>query len=177
MSIMDLAQQQLAEANYAVAVDGDNSEPFLMFESDSVLGFVLTFPDAASLIERWRPSSQRVLDRAQFALRRAETKSWNTYLVFLADTSPAYAESITLDAIEEDLVGTRKIARAGIKSLDDVRAALLPLLAMQHAPRLEAIDMSEEIRLRTSELPSDAVEAFLSRAPDATLIQLLEAAS
>ena len=79
-----------------------------------------------------------------------------------------------LGSIEEDLVGTRKIARAGITNTEDIRSALLSLLAIQNAPRLEAVDMPTEIRVRTSELPSELVEAFLSGTNTATLFELLE---
>ncbi len=170
-----LVQDQLVQAGYAVAIaDGDDG-PVAMFENASILGFVLCFPDAAKLLEQWQPASQRVLKTAQFALRRAEAKSWNAYLLFLADAPGDYGQNIRLGTIEEDLIGTRKIARAGVADASDVRTALLPLLPIQNAPRLEAVDMPSEIRLRTSELPIELVQAFLSGAPDATLAQLLEA--
>ncbi|GHE05396.1 hypothetical protein U879_04035 [Defluviimonas sp. 20V17] len=107
-------------------------------------------------------------------LRRAERKAWNAYLVFLAPSPGDYGENIMVGGIEEDLVGTRKIARAGIADAADVRAALLPLLAIQNAPRLDAVDMPAEIRLRTTELPSKLVDGFLSGASENTLLQLLE---
>jgi hypothetical protein len=108
-------------------------------------------------------------------LRRADRKAWNTYLVLVSERTGNYGENIMLGAIEEDLVGTRKIARAGITNAEDVQAALLPLLAIQGAPRLDPVDMPAEIRLRTSELPGMLVDAFLSGASNATLTQLLEA--
>jgi hypothetical protein len=176
MSVLaPLVQEQLAAAGYAVSTADDQDGPVVLFENDSILGFVLCFSDAATLLERWRPSSQRVLQAAQFSLRRAERKAWNAYLVFLAETAGDYGQSIMLGGIEEDLVGTRKIARAGIGDGEDIRGALLPLLAIQNAPRLDAVDMPAEIRLRTTELPSELVDAFLSGAAESTLVQLLEA--
>jgi len=171
---MKLAQEQLVQAAYATAiVDGPN-EPVLMFEDDLVLGFALCFPDAAALIEGWLAASERVLRAAQFALRRAEAKSWNTYLVLLAEAPADYGQTATLETIEENLVGTRKIVRAGIATAEDARTALLPLLPLQAAPRLEAVDMPAEIRLRTSELPGELVNAFLSEASETVLSQLLD---
>ena len=105
----------------------------------------------------------------------AERKAWNSYLVLLAEAAADYGENILLGSIEEDLVGTRKIARAGILTAEDTRLAILPLLAIQNAPHLEAVDMAAEIRLRTTELPVELVEAFLSGAAETTLAQLLEA--
>lgn len=174
-ALLGLVQDALIAGGYSVTTADDQDGPVLLFESDSILGFVLAFPDASALLERWQPSSQRVLEAAKFALRRAERKAWNTYFVFLAQEAGDYGQNILLGSIEEDLVGTRKIARAGISGMEEVRAAMLPLLALQNAPHLDAVDMAAEIRLRTTELPSELVDAFLRGASDATLAQLLEA--
>lgn len=172
--MLQIVSQQLSEANYSVAALEEPSVKYLAFEGDTVLGFVLAFPDTRSLIENWRLHSQQVLKAAQFGLRRAEAKSWNAYLILLAAEPAGYGASVTLCAIEEDLTDTRKIARAGIGNEDDARGALLPLLAIQNAPRLDAVDMAAEIRLRTTELPGDLVDAFVGGAPDATILQMLE---
>lgn len=174
-AILHFVQEELLAGGYAVATADDQDGPVILFESDSILGFVLCFPDAEALLEHWRPSSQRVLQNAQFALRRAERKAWNTYLVFLTEAAGDYGQNILLGTVEEDLVGTRKIARAGINGIEEVHAAILPLLAIQNAPRLDAVDMAAEIRLRTTELPGELLDAFLGDASEATLAQLLEA--
>lgn len=173
-ALLSIVQEQLFDAQYAVATTSYQTDTVLLFEDDTVLGFVLCFSDAATLIKRWQPSSHRVLQTAQLALRRAERKAWNAYLVLLAEAEGDYGQNVMLSAIEEDLVGTRKIARAGIANSEDVRAALLPLLAIHNAPRLDAVDMPAEIRLRTTELPSELIDAFLSDATESTLSQLLE---
>jgi hypothetical protein len=175
MSVLQMAAQQLTAANYSVAMHDDGSVQYLSFESDTVLGFVLAFDDASALIARWRADSQQVLKASQFGLRRAEAKAWNAYLILLSATPADYGPSVALSAIEEDLTGTRKIARAGVATDDDARGALLPLLAMQNAPQLDAVDMAAEIRLRTSALPSELIDAFVGDVPEATLLQLLEA--
>lgn len=174
MSVVQLVTQQLYDAHYSTALLGGD-EQYLAFEGETVLGFVLVFPDAQTLIGSWRIQSQQVLKASQFGLRKAEAKAWNAYLILLAEQPADYGASVNLSAIEEDLTGTRKIARAGIATELDARAALLPLLGMQNAPQLEAVDMAAEIRLRTSELPPELVEAFASGAPEAALLQLLEA--
>lgn len=175
MSVLQIVSQQLSEANYSVAALEEPSVKYLAFEGDTVLGFVLAFPDTRSLIGNWRSHSQQVLKAAQFGLRRAEAKSWNAYLILLASEPADYGASVALSAIEEDLTGTRKIARAGIGNEDDARGALLSLLAIQNAPQLDAVDMASEIRLRTTELPTDLVEAFVGGAPDVAILQMLEA--
>lgn len=167
----------LTEAGYALGQMDDHGGDIILFESDTVLGFVLVFDDPNALLTNWQTASARALLANQFALRRAESKAWNAYLLFLAEAPGDYAQNIALGAIEEDLVGTRKIARAGIATKEDCRAALLPLLPVQNAPRLEAIDMAAEIRLRTSELPESLVDAYLAGAGEALMNQLLESGS
>lgn len=175
MSALPIIMQLLDQAGYSVTSMNNVTRDVLTFEGDTVLGFVLEFPDTRTLIEQWRNHSQQVLKESQFGLRRAEAKAWNAYLI-LTTTEPAdYAAAITISAIEEDLTGTRKIARAGVVSEFDARGVLLPLLAIQHAPQLDAIDMSAEIRLRTSELPAELMDAFVNGAPDAIMLQMLEA--
>jgi hypothetical protein len=82
-----------------------------------------------------------------------------------------------LAAIEEDLTGTRKIARSDIRDISDVEAALLPLLPLQSAPKLDAVDMVTEIRQRSTELTPRAVEAFLSGTDVSLVLQVIEETS
>jgi hypothetical protein len=95
--------------------------------------------------------------------------------VFLGEAEANYGERVALSSIEENLTGTRKLARAGISDSESLRAALLPLLPIQNAPHLGAVDMAAEIKLRTTELPTRVVDAFLStRAQEASVAQILE---
>ncbi|MFT3669541.1 MAG: hypothetical protein QM795_13405 [Pseudoxanthomonas sp.] len=125
-------------------------------------------------MQGWVSDSDNAITKYQFGLRKSGIKAWNTYLVLLTPELPDYARLVSLGAIEEDLGGTRKIARAGVRDLSDIGAALLPLRPLQTAPRLEAVDMKEEIRERTTELPPRAVEAFLSGAEESVVLQVLE---
>ena len=164
----------LSDAGYSIGVMETDEGAVTTFENNTVFGFVFYYPDAETLILEWRAFSSRVLDRAQFALRSAGEKAWNTYLVLLADQAAGYGPNTILGHIEEDLVGTRKIARAGVIAPTVRRNALMPLLAIQNAPSLEKVDMEREIRLRTSEFPAELVEGFLSEASDNVLLQMLE---
>jgi hypothetical protein len=146
----------------------------LLFEGAAVIGFVLFYSDADSLLREWEDDINDLATKHQFGLRRAQAKAWNTYAVLLAAAPPSPTNQIALSAVEENLIGTRKIARAAIEKAEDVRAALLPLLPIQNAPRLEAVDMKAEIQLRTTELPALLVQAFLSDASDATVARVLE---
>ena len=171
---MSELHKYLSSAGYSVGNMETEEDTVTTFENDTVLGFVLHYQDAATLIENWRSSSLRVFERARFSLRQAGAKAWNAYLVLLADEPSDYGQNIILCSIEENLVGTRKIARAGVAEPEELRNALMPLLNMQNAPHLDKVDMVAEIILRTSELPVDLVEGFLSNASDSVLFQLLE---
>ena len=175
-TLIDIAAEcphLLAEADIAVS-EMANHYPALMLEGATVLGFLLTYPVAADVLARWRQDADALVAAHQFGLRRAQAKAWNTYLILLAGGTPSYAEQVALSAIEEDLSGTRKIARAGVVDLDGLRSALLPLLPIQNSPRLDSVDMRGEIRLRTTELPIRTVDAFLSKASVSVVAQMLE---
>jgi hypothetical protein len=146
----------------------------LTFEDNTVLGFLFAYDDSSLLIEGWSRDADRAVAAHQFALRRAAKKAWNAYVVLLTDREADYVQSVALGAIEEDLVGTRKIARAGVVDVAELRLALLPLLPFQSAPRLEAVDITAEIRQRTTELPARAVNAFLSSASESLVMKVLE---
>ena len=170
----DAVSELLLDAGYSIGVLDTEQGIVTTFENDRVLGFVLYYPEAATLVSSWGEHSSLAIDQAQFLLRTAGEKAWNTYLILLADQMPGYAETILLADIEENLVGTRKIARAGVVSPTELRNALLPLLSIQNPPKLEKVDMEKEIRLRTSEFPDQLVDGFLSPASDAVLLQMLE---
>lgn len=169
-----VVRQQLVNDGYRIGELQSLRKPVVIFENATVLGFVFFYSDSSDLIANWRNDNVQVIRETQFSLRRAGHKAWNTYSVFLADIQMDPRGAFVLQAIEEDLAGTRKIARAGVKNGDELRLALLPLLAIQNAPRLEPIDMAEEIRLRTSELPGDLVDGFIANAPNSVMVQLLE---
>ncbi len=174
MNLLEECQRVLVEAKIETNCADMRRQKLLAFESSTVIGFIFFYERADRLIERWRSDVQLTIEGSQLALRRAAAKAWNTYAILLAEATPSYAESVVFSGIEEDLIGTRKIARAGVKDVKDVRAALLPLLPIQNAPRLDATDIVGEIRLRTTELPQRVVEAFLSGASDAVVVQIFE---
>src|SRR5258708_3273851 len=132
------------------------------------------YDKAEEVGSNWMKDADEAVANFQFGLRRAGEKAWNVYAVFLAASNAGYAGSIRISAIEEDLGGTRKIARADILELADVRSAFLPLLPIQAAPRLDAVDMVFEISQRATELPDLVLKAFLSNVDNAVVVQTLE---
>ncbi len=170
--ILEFCEQILTEGN--ISTEGNSSPiPLLMFEDATLLGFIIEYDSSAALLDNWNHHAEIVVAHYQMALRRSALKAWNCNFFFLAAGSADAREQAAFTAIEEDLVGTRKIARAGVNSLHEVREALLSLLPIQNAPSIEAVDMSAEVRLRTSELPSMAIEAFIQRADATTVLQLM----
>jgi hypothetical protein len=178
--VIDIAAEchrLLGEAGITTSDLRGSGRRALAFEGGTVLGFALIYQNVDELRQQWRADSDSLIAAHQLALRRAQAKAWNTYLILLAHETASYAAQVALSAIEEDLTGTRKVARGGIVSADALRIALLPLLPIQNSPRLEAVDMRTEIQLRTTELPSRTVAAFLSTASVAVVAQTLEEAS
>lgn len=171
---MTSVSKLLTDSGYKIGELATRQCTATTFESDSVLGFVLYYNDIKTLVSNWSAHSTLLFDHVQFELRAAGDKAWNTYLILLANEDPDYAESVVLESIEEDLVGTRKIARAGVTSSAELRDALLPLLPLQNPPKLGKVDMEKEIRQRTPELSDELVSGFLSRASDVVLLEILE---
>ena len=173
-NLIDQASQLLESAGFDVQQVELDGTPARAFENDTLLGFVFAYDTAGELIARWRSDTDGIVKQRQFQLRAAGIKAWNTYVLLLAYKRAGYAEAVALSSIEEDLAGLRKIARAGCMHASDVLRALLPLMPLQSAPVLDAVDSKEEIRQRTTELAPRIVEAFLSAADTHVVLQLLE---
>ena len=175
---LDLCRESLNGASfYTRHVDTASKAPAIVFESGTVLGFVVAYEQFQSLIDAWRTDIDTLFSGHSFGLRRAGDKAWNAYAVLLCRQSVDGNDAIALGAIDEDLVGFRKITYAGILDAVDIRDALLPLLPFQSAPKLEAVDMINEIKLRTRELSERAVEGFLAGADEAVMLQVMEEAT
>jgi hypothetical protein len=177
IDILEASADLLTEVGFSTSPISVGSRQALAFEDATVLGFLFAYGNTHELIEAWSNDTIHAITDYHFGLRRAAQKAWNTYFVLLAAGSADYAQVVALSAIEEDLSGTRKIARVGVAELADLRAALLPLLPLQSAPRLEAVDILSEIRQRATELPGRAIDAFLSKADEGVVIQILEETS
>lgn len=173
-NVIDLCREILEEAGFSTTPISSISTPSIAFESDTVLGFALSYENVPQLLARWREDVDGLFRTNRLALRRANEKAWNAYGVLLSGEPDDGDLAVRLELIEEDLVGYRKIAFAGIADAIDMRNALLPLLPLQSAPKLDAVDMPNEIWLRTKELRKPIVDGFLSRVDRATMLQLLE---
>lgn len=173
-AIMERSSELLAEFEFTIRSIRVGDRPALAFENSTVVGFLFAYETARDLLDIWAENADAAISANQFGLRRAGQKAWNAYLILLAAGEADYAESVALSALEEDLTGTRKIARAGVKEIADARAALLSLLPLQVAPQLESVNIVTEIRQRATELPPRVLDAFFSQAELAVVMQALE---
>lgn len=155
-------------------VQGKTPFEALAFEDATVLGFVVLYENPQQLIESWKAHGERLAISHRASLQAARQKAWNTYLVLLSIEPADFSQSQLLGQIEEDLKAMRKITKAGVTDGSGARLALLPLLPFRAAPSLDPIEMRQEIQLRSTELDDDVVAAFLSKAEEGVVMQLLE---
>ena len=178
--ILEWTREVLTDSNFTVrqlpsTVDGPEAiQGALAFENDTVIGFVLAYNTVAALVSDWRVASDALIHTQAELLGAAGQKAWNTYLVLLAGHEADLGAALALGQIEEDLEGMRKIARGGVNGMATAKSGLLPLLPFRAAPVLEPVDMPAEIRERAGEITSEVVRAFLSRADQSVVLQLVE---
>jgi hypothetical protein len=130
------------------------------FENAALIGFVHVFSSSEDLLARWEAVQHAALSRHSAALRAAGVKAWNVYSVFLAEEqSPTQQRAV--ERIEENFALTRKIARAGVRTLDDVERALLPLTAVKAQPVLSDTDFQDRLRARLKDVSANTLTAFL----------------
>ena len=160
---MDIATQAeiiLRKAGYDTWPWTGVSPAVTCFENAVLIGFVHAFASVADLLAHWETAQQAVLSRHSAALRRAGEKAWNVYSIFLTAEQASPRQS-TIERIEEDFALTRKIARAAIRTTDDLESALLPLTAVRDQPMLTDANFEARLRTRLKDLPQDAITAFL----------------
>jgi hypothetical protein len=170
---LDSISSVLKEAEYscfAVKVENGNC---LAFENNVSFGFIHCYANLDDLLHSWRVESENTLSMFQFQIKSSGNKAWNAYSVFLAFERPDESDAALLARIEEDLSGTRKIARGVNADEDGIRQGLLPLLKIQNPPVFGVVDMVAEIRVRSAGLPTKAVDAFLLDAPNSEVLRLM----
>jgi len=176
---MDIATQAeivLRNALYETWSWSGPSGPVTCFESAALIGFVHVFVDAKTLMASWQASQKTTLARHAASLRRAGTKAWNVYSIFLtAERAPSLARAI--ERIEEDFTLTRKIVRVAVTTAEDVERALLPLMGIRAQPLLGAANFEDRLRSRLKDVPTDAVAAFLNETSATDVARILGARS
>jgi hypothetical protein len=166
-------EEILREFHYSCLTFGGSTD-MLLFEDENLLGAVAVFDSPDILLSNWSSVQQSFLESNAPHLRRAAEKSWNCYMVLLCPEPIAKDLESSLAVIEEDFASTRKIARCGLSTKEDVRRALLPLLPLQQVVTV-GDDMQPDLQSRLTELPPDALAAlFGNSSPSEIAAMLLE---
>ena len=173
---MDIGNQveiALRNARYTTRRVRRGARFVICFENAVLIGFVHVFESAVALLTQWEEVQEAVLKEYSIALRGAHGKAWNVYSIFLtADETPAQQRAI--ERLEENFALTRKIARGGIRTANDLEHVLLPLTSLQARPILVATDFEDRLRNRLKEVSSDAVTAFLAKTDAVEVAHILE---
>jgi hypothetical protein len=172
---MDISTQieiTLREADFDTWLWTSAEPNVICFENAVLIGFVHIFSSAENLLERWEAAQASVLSRHSPALRAAGLKAWNVYSVFLT-AEPAPNQQRAVERIEENFSQTRKIARTGVRTQEDVVNALLPLTTMKAQPILSDTDFEDRLRSRLSTVPKNVLTAFLSDVPAEDIAKIL----
>jgi hypothetical protein len=143
------------------------------FESRSVAGFLFIFSSGTELLSEWESRQRFVLARFAPLLRNAGAKAWNIYSIFLAESAAALEQRLIAE-IEENFSLTRKIARANLRTQDDIERALLPLRPIQSQPKIGAVDFEGRVREQLLLFRDPTTKAFFGTAEPASVAQMLE---
>jgi hypothetical protein len=139
--LMAAASGYLTAAEYAQVgpqrLDGLNTNGGRFFEDRYSIVMLVVYDTWRELGQLWMEAQASLVELISDNLTRAESKSWDGYLVLLtADPCPA-SRRAEIDTIRYDTFRVRKLVAAGdeLNSLLEVEQALLPLLPMkgQHA--------------------------------------------
>jgi len=161
IDVLSTAQLALRDSGFVPRSRVVGRSTVVCFEDEALIGFCSVFDDVASLLQGWQAREQSILRQFTTSFHQAGDKAWNVYCIFLSAALPNPEEARQVRWIEEDLERTRKIAACGLASRDDVVRALLPVLPLQHQPKLEAEDATERLRRRITTLAPKAGMAAL----------------
>lgn len=175
-NLLEETKRLLKESKFDVATS-DTNQQYLIFESNTLIGFVIAFSTVSDLLNKWQVTADGIFEQYASAFRKAGQKAWNGYLVLVTCDLASDEDFHALQNIEEDLTQIRKIARSNIQSADDLKAALLSILPISYIPSLPPLDIKQEIRKRAQEIPAIALEEFLSDTELDKVATLLEADS
>lgn len=144
----------------------------LLFEDESILGFIGTFENAADLLDLWRDKQATFIQNSASALRRSSMKSWNCYAIFVCSQVAGEEDRKLFNEIEEDLSLTRKIVADGVVTQRDIQRAFLPILPIQnHA--LATTSAALDIAARLETWPKHALLALQGDASATDLVEIL----
>lgn len=173
MDVYKEAQLLLREARYKTT--GNDAQMMISFEDSSLAGFIFVISDVKKLLSSWSTLEKDALKTFSEQIRNADEKAWNLYSIFLTPQSVSIdsSELHDIEMIDETFQYTRKIARAGIKSKDDLKMALLPLLPIRDQGVSTNDNFKSRVNSHLAEFPSTALEAFHGNASAEDVAKIL----
>jgi hypothetical protein len=172
MSVLQHIDQWLRGAGYRVQLGIENPSA-LHFEDYSLFGFAAVYDSVDLLLQNWKGNQDAFLQANAPFLRLSPQKAWNCYAIHLTDAKATLAESQALFDIEENFVGTRKIARANMATGADVQRALYPLIPVQNLLKMQGPHGDLDIAQRFHDWPDAAVRALLGDGKAEDIVELL----
>jgi len=147
MNLSSTAMSLLKNAGFDIQESSDLFNGFY-FEDETIMGIVICFSSAKELLDSWRDRQNEFLKRNARLIRRSGDKAWNIYTIFLTHEKCPRDKEAEFLAVEENFEGTRKIARSGLMTSNDVKYALLPVLPLQSLAPIKEINIQEELKSR-----------------------------
>ena len=145
-----------------------------LFEDDYGIVAIVVYDTWGDLSSNWVDAQASLVELVSKYTTSYDPKSWEGYLVLLTPSPVAKQGRLKLTEIRYDISRVRKLVATGddIKTLDDVRQVLLPLLPLQVETINEVgesvLNMLPKL-LSNRGLPTKAVEtvinAFLEQKP------------
>lgn len=136
----------------------------LQFEDISIIGLVHVLDTVDEILTKWQLIQDDFLRENASRFMRDTTKAWNLYTVLLTAEVPSHETAAWLFAIEDDFRGTRKIARAGVVSREDLTAALAPILPLSNVLAVGLVDAKQRLLERLAAV-SPALRNLATGAP------------
>jgi len=152
----------------------DADANLLYFEDDCLLGFVTVFLTVGELSTQWKEKHDAFLTKNAGRLRVSPLKAWNCYSIFLTPDDTDSFPMHTFLEIEDNLQGTRKIARYSVRTRKDIIHALYPIMPIQNRVALSSEKFLDRVKERV-DLKERTIAAFLGGAsPDEIATLLME---
>jgi hypothetical protein len=142
--IIDDARAVLESVGFATFLARPDASS-LDFEDISIMGRLHVLESADQILKTWQSIQDQFLSENAEALGRDTTKAWNLYTILLTSEPPRADIEGRLFSIEDDFRGTRKIARGGIVSREDVTSALSPILPLQNVLPVDLADSKQRM--------------------------------
>lgn len=175
IDLQSSVQVLLKEAGFRIGLVAVERQPTVIFEDETLMGFVCVFPEPEALLSQWQVVETTLLTRFSPRLRAAGDKAWNVYCVLLCSATASISQDREVRWIEENLERTRKLAACGVGTRDELVRVLLPILPLRQQPQLQKEDVTGRLQARILAIAPNVSRAALDDAvsPD-EVVRLLE---